>query len=81
MITAATLGEVIEARREHLDLPRKDTVARLGISNSYYTQLIKGDRWPSLTTLIDLATALDTTPAHLLAWADTDTQRKRARLV
>lgn len=70
MITAETLGEVIDARREHLDLTRTELHTKVGMSKSYLSEITRGTKLPSLVTLIDLATALNTTPAHLLAWAD-----------
>lgn len=77
------LGTVIEQRMTDLDMNRQTFVRTVGISPAYLSELIRGTKLPSLIMLNDIACALDTTPARLLARAewleDAQTQARSPR--
>lgn len=64
---ATELGKRIRARRKALGLKQKDILAATGVSLSMISMVERGRRRATVSMLQRLATALQTTPAALLA--------------
>ncbi len=63
----AGLAENIRLRREQLMLSQADLAKRLGCDQSYVSKLENGAKQPLVSTLADLANALEIQPSDLLA--------------
>lgn len=58
--------ENFKRRRQRLGLSQTELATRLGVAQSYVSDLESGNKVPLVPTLADLAVALETTPAKLL---------------
>jgi len=65
----STVGARIRATRERLDLSRRELSERSGVSERFLAQLEGGEGNISLARFADVAAALETSPAELLAGA------------
>jgi transcriptional regulator with XRE-family HTH domain len=63
---AIHFGEVLRARREAAGLSQEALASATKLHRVYISLLERGERAPSLTTVLRLATALDTTMSSLL---------------
>lgn len=59
-------GVVIRQARERLHLSQEDLAAEAGLHRTYISLLERGRRTPSLTVIIQLATALELSATKLL---------------
>jgi transcriptional regulator with XRE-family HTH domain len=70
-VTVATLqdefGTVIRRRRQAAGLSQEALADRAGLHRTYISLLERGQRLPSIAVVRQLATALDTTMASLVA--------------
>jgi transcriptional regulator with XRE-family HTH domain len=67
----SALGRAIQVRRAELGLKRKDLARLASLSYPYLSELENGSKAPSAKALGQLADALQLSPAHLLALAET----------
>lgn len=66
------LGDVIRSRREHLNFSQENLASECGFHRTYISQLERGQKSPTLRTLIILAKALKIEPADLIKQATRD---------
>ena len=66
----AAYGACVRQRRAELGLARKELAERAGISYSYLSSIESGQKLPSDSVLSGLASALELSPADLLARAN-----------
>jgi transcriptional regulator with XRE-family HTH domain len=64
---AATIKKNVKTRRQELGLTQQQAADLAGITQGYLAQVETGKRLPTTETLIDLASALQTTPAAILS--------------
>jgi len=64
---ARLVGDNIRRRRLELHLTQQALADRIGITQSYLSDVEKGKRSPLLSRLANFADALDVTPSYLLA--------------
>lgn len=79
----AELPERLRARRKELGLTLKDLAARCGLSFGFISQVERGMTMPSITSLIAMAKALDTTAMQLMGQSpqtSSTTTRQGARM-
>lgn len=62
-----TFGNVLRRRREAADLSQEALAARANLHRNYVGLLERGQRMPSLLVVQQLASALETTMADLVA--------------
>ena len=62
---AAVFGSVISAERKRKGMSQKNLAEQIGSSNLYVSLLERGERKPSLNTLILIAQSLGMEPAEL----------------
>lgn len=77
----ATVGARVKMLREHLRLSRRELSERSGVSERFLAQLEGGQGNISLTRFAEVAAALETTPAELLAGAGTAKRWKAIALL
>ncbi len=61
------LGRRIRTTRELRSMSQEELAARVGINNSFLSQLERGLKAPSLKTLFRIAEELEVQPGHLFA--------------
>lgn len=66
------LGDVIRSRREYLNFSQENLASECGFHRTYISQLERGQKSPTLRTLIILAKALKMEPADLIKQATQD---------
>ena len=76
----ATVGARVRSTRERLELSRRELSEKCGVSERFLAQLESGQGNISLARFADVAAALGTTPAELLAGAGA-TRRREAPIV
>ena len=59
-------------------ISQEELAARIDVSETYIRKLEAGDRFPSLDVVLKLASALNTTPDHLLLSSNVLGQNKSA---
>lgn len=78
-ITSAAIlrafGQALRARREALELSQEELAFRSEVHRTYISELERGLKNPSLTTLQKLATALKTTKTDLVR----ETERREGK--
>lgn len=62
-----SFGTVLFDRREAVGMTQMELAARAGLTNAFISRLEHGQSSPSLTTIVELAKALGTTGADLVA--------------
>ena len=62
----AIFGEVLRKAREKARISQEELAFRAGIDRTFISRLERGVRQPTLTTLIGIGAALDTSPAELV---------------
>ncbi len=62
----ALISKRIQHYRHLAKLSQEELADMVGVSDTYIRKLEAGDRLPSLNVVMRLASALDTTPNHLL---------------
>lgn len=67
MVDYASLGNRIRYRRKLKKLSQKEVADGINISVSFYGNIERGLRIPSIDTLVDIANFLDTSTDYLLA--------------
>lgn len=67
MTLEAAFGNVIRQLRAEKGLSQEKLSFESGLDRSYISQLECGLRQPSLVTIFQLAKALQTSPAHIIA--------------
>lgn len=72
----ATVGARVRTTRERLELSRRELSEKCGVSERFLAQLEAGQGNISLARFADVAAALGTTPAELLAGAGTARRRE-----
>ncbi len=77
----ALVGARVRATRDRLELSRRELAERSGVSERFLAQLEGGSGNISLARFADVAAALDTTPAELLAGLSPDPRRKALALL
>jgi XRE family aerobic/anaerobic benzoate catabolism transcriptional regulator len=77
----ATVGARVKMLRENLRLSRRELSERSGVSERFLAQLEGGQGNISLTRFAEVAAALETTPAELLAGAGTAKRWKAIALL
>lgn len=60
MVNYEELGNRIRFRRQFLGLTQKEVAARINVAPSYFSNIERGLRIPSVDTLVAIANALDT---------------------
>jgi XRE family aerobic/anaerobic benzoate catabolism transcriptional regulator len=75
------VGARVRASRERLELSRRELAERSGVSERFLAQLEAGDGNISLVRFADVAAALGTTPAELLAGLDPGPRRTAVALL
>ncbi|MCP3170146.1 helix-turn-helix domain-containing protein [Myxococcus qinghaiensis] len=63
---ASTIGTNARAARQRLSLTQADVAKKVGLVTEVYSRLERGRMLPSVRTLHQLATALDTSPDVLM---------------
>jgi transcriptional regulator with XRE-family HTH domain len=63
-------GEVVRKFRQAIGISQEELADRAGLHRTYISLLERGLRTPSLTVIAQLATALETTSAELVAAAE-----------
>lgn len=61
------LGKRIRQQRNKHHISQADLAERIDVSTNYIGQIERGDRKPSIETLVDLCNALDTTIDYVLS--------------
>ena len=69
-------GQALRARREALDLSQEELAFRSEVHRTYISELERGIKNPSLTTLEKLAVALGTTKTAMVR----ETERREGRV-
>ena len=64
------IGAQIRARREAQGRSLRSLAADVGISNAYLSRIERGERTPSLPTVVKIASALEVPPVDLAGTAD-----------
>ena len=64
MVNYTALGNRIRSRRQHLGKTQKQIALEINVAPSYYSNLERGLRVPSVDTLVAIANALDTAPFY-----------------
>lgn len=68
----------IEERLKAKGMTQRELAARLGVSEVTVSRWLSGERNPSIETMSRIASALDTTAAHLLSEDGGGTERRQA---
>ena len=63
---AAIFGEIVRRVRKEYAWTQEDLADRAGLTTTYVGQVERGDKVPSLTTVLKLAWALEILPAELM---------------
>jgi transcriptional regulator with XRE-family HTH domain len=63
----AAFGEAIREMRKQRGISQESLALMCGLDRTYISGIERGTRNPSLTNILRIATALQTTPAELLA--------------
>lgn len=63
---ATTIGERTRSARKKLGLTQADAAEKIGISTEFYARIERGGTMPSVPTLVEIATALETSADELL---------------
>jgi transcriptional regulator with XRE-family HTH domain len=71
---AASFGSVLRASRQAAGISQEELASRAGLHRTYVSLMERGHRAPSIEVVRQLATALGTTMAELIA----DTERALA---
>ena len=66
MVNYEELGNRIRSRRQLLGKTQKEVAAQINIAASYYSNIERGLRVPSVDTLVAIANALDTAPFYAI---------------
>lgn len=66
MVNYTALGNRIRSRRQHLGKTQKQIALEINVAPSYYSNLERGLRVPSVDTLVAIANVLDTSVDFLL---------------
>lgn len=72
------LGEAIRARRRELAISQEALADRIGIDRTYLSGIERGERNPSYTNLLRIASALRLPLSALQAAAEARSAQKRA---
>ena len=64
-------GQALRAAREEEGISQEELGFRSGVHRTYVSELERGEKCPTLTTVTRLATALKLKPSSLLASAET----------
>ncbi|MBB4664790.1 helix-turn-helix domain-containing protein [Conexibacter arvalis] len=72
------LGEAIRARRRDLGISQEALADRIGIDRTYLSGIERGERNPSYTNLLRIASALRVPFSELQAAAEARSAQKRA---
>ena len=67
MVDYKAMGRRIKIKRNEKRLSQKQVAERINISTSYYGNIERGNRIPSIDTLVDIANVLDVGMDYLLA--------------
>ena len=67
---SAVVGRILAMRREQLGLEQVDIARRLGVSQSTWSRLERGETAITVEMLAKVAEALDTAPGHILGEAE-----------
>lgn len=59
-------GDVIKMHRQRMGISQEELAHRAGVDRTFVSRLERGVRQPTITTLIQLAKALDVTAAELV---------------
>ena len=65
-IDQKSLGKSIQRCRQELDLTQAEAAERAGLDTTYFSQIERGVKLPSLNTLVNISEALQITPDVLL---------------
>lgn len=65
-----TIAQAIREKRKELDLTQAQLAERSGVTQGHLSQIEKGDRRPSLTTLLKLRDALELTADEFSEWIE-----------
>jgi len=60
------LGQIISARRQHLNLSQEELAHRAQMNRTYIGDIERGARNIAVLNLVKLSAALETTPSELL---------------
>jgi len=63
---ARIVGENVRRRRQELDLTQEALADKLGVTQSYLSEIENGKRSPLLGTLAEFSEVLEVDPAYLL---------------
>lgn len=64
------LGEALRLIRVYHDLKQKEAAARLGVSNSYISEIERGDKTPTLAVIEKYAQAFDMPVSSIMFFAE-----------
>jgi transcriptional regulator with XRE-family HTH domain len=65
-MNTSLVGHRIQARRKRANITQAQLAKTLGMSISQISRIEGGKRLPPVSTLLRIATAIGTTPGHLL---------------
>jgi len=66
MVDYQAMGRRMRMKRRYLRLSQEDVAKKINVSTSFYGNVERGVRIPSVDTLVDIAIALGVTPDFLL---------------
>lgn len=75
----AIFGGVLQRHRARAGLSQEELAFRADVDRTFVSRLERGIRQPTITTLIGLAEALDTSASVLVQEAETEYKRSKAR--
>jgi transcriptional regulator with XRE-family HTH domain len=75
----AAFGQAIRELREERGISQEAFALKSGIDRSHYGGMERGERNPSLTSIIKIANALSVPPSEILARAETIREQALSR--
>ena len=72
-------GEVLRTNRVSKSISQEELAFRAGVDRTFISRIERGLRQPTITSLINLGPALETTAARLVAEAETIYRKNKNR--